>query len=190
MATYSEDWFDKNIPVWEVILADLKDKPIKALEIGSFEGRSTVWLLENILTHEDSRIVCIDPYKNYRDLEKFSMNWEEIRQRFFDNTEPWKHKVKLWQSESSDVLRFLEDQFDFVYVDGGHESAQCLIDGVLSHLLLKPGGILIFDDYLWAKLSKAPNVPKSAIDAFMDCFSEQYDLISAGYQIALRKRTI
>lgn len=30
------------------------------LEIGSYEGRSAVWFLENILTHPTARIVCVD----------------------------------------------------------------------------------------------------------------------------------
>ncbi len=32
------------------------------VEIGSFEGRSTLWILENLLRHPDSRMHCIDTF--------------------------------------------------------------------------------------------------------------------------------
>jgi hypothetical protein len=43
---YTQDWFASNIPVLERLLGPLKGQPIHALEIGVFEGRSTVWFLE------------------------------------------------------------------------------------------------------------------------------------------------
>lgn len=42
-----------------------------------------------------------------------------------------------------------ENKFDFIYVDGLHLSQDVLYDALLSFDLLKVGGILIFDDYLW-----------------------------------------
>ena len=32
------------------------------LEVGTLEGRTTVWLLDNILTDSKSRIHCVDPF--------------------------------------------------------------------------------------------------------------------------------
>jgi len=63
MYTYQVDWFTPQLPLWEKYLIPLKGlSNLSFLEIGSFEGRSAVWLLENILTDEASRIVCIDPF--------------------------------------------------------------------------------------------------------------------------------
>lgn len=187
MSTFTQDWHSHNIPVWEQVLAELKNKPIKVLEIGVFEGRATVWLLQNILTHPDARIICVDPFQAYSEME--DLDWDVIKQRFLNNIRPWKEQIVLITEESSKYLRGgTPNQFDLIYVDGAHTSSQALIDGVLSHLLLKSGGIIIFDDYMWAKLTKAPNVPKAAIDAFMDCFAEEYDWLSTGYQVFLKKR--
>ena len=41
---FSRDWFTGNIPTWRQVVD--KNKPRKILEIGSFEGRSTVWMVE------------------------------------------------------------------------------------------------------------------------------------------------
>ena len=59
---FNADWFTKNIPNWQKYLAHLKGVEANALEIGCWEGQSTVWLLENILTHENSTITCVDNF--------------------------------------------------------------------------------------------------------------------------------
>lgn len=187
MSEFTTDWFSANIPVWEQVFLPLKDKPLHVLEIGSYEGRSTVWMLENVLLHKDSKITCVDPYKPYSDLDKFPVNWGEVEARFKKNTEPYKDKIVSVKEESTSFLKRTSDMYDVIYVDGGHTSEQCLIDGVLSHLVLRKGGIIIFDDYMWSQLAKAPNVPRAAIDAFMECFAQQYQFIFAAYQVILKK---
>jgi hypothetical protein len=48
---YTDDYTTRNIESWRDMLYSLAGKPnILALEVGTFEGRSAVWLLENILT--------------------------------------------------------------------------------------------------------------------------------------------
>lgn len=190
---YSTDWFTKNIPIWEQALADFKGKPIHALELGSFEGRSAVWLLENILTHKDAKLVCVD---SWRDNIFFTqpgqeVDWDAVIKRFDSNvTQRFTDKVEVNDLRTTDFLtgRVPGQEFDLIYVDADHTSSACLTDGVLSHLLLKPGGIIIFDDYLWGGLAHAPNVCKGAIDAFMECYAEEYELLSCGYQVILRKK--
>lgn len=190
--SYSTDWFTKNIPVWEETLADLKGKPIKAVELGSYEGRSAVWMLENILTHPRASIICVDDWTdgvNTTDLEGTKPRWDEIKADFFANVAPFKEKVHVADQRTTDFLLANQDnKVDFIYVDASHTAADCLTDGVLSHLMLKRGGIIIFDDYLWGALHHAPNVPKGAIDAFMECFAEEYEALALGYQVVLRKK--
>jgi hypothetical protein len=48
---FSQDWFSQHIPIWTRLLHEFKGKAgLRVLEIGTFEGRSTCWLLENIVT--------------------------------------------------------------------------------------------------------------------------------------------
>ncbi len=51
---FTKDWFSHN--EWNFIkyLAHLIDTPCRILEIGCYEGRATVWMLENIATHPDA----------------------------------------------------------------------------------------------------------------------------------------
>ena len=58
------------------------------------------------------------------------------------------HKVTKIKATSREALRKLPfESYDLVYLDGSHMAADVLEDAVLSFPLLKPGGILIFDDY-------------------------------------------
>ena len=60
---FTSDWFTPHIPIWEKVLSPLKGKPdIRYLEIGVFEGRSSLWIAENILTHPSSHLTVIDPF--------------------------------------------------------------------------------------------------------------------------------
>ena len=75
-----------------------------------------------------------------------------------------------------------------IYLDGSHEAPNVLFDGMLSWGLLKPGGVLIFDDYLWVPQLLAGHRPQLAIDLFLRYHSGQYDLLHHGYQVAISKK--
>lgn len=186
MKEFSTDWFVQNIPIWEKILTPLIGKPIDALEIGCFEGRSTCWLLDNILTNSDSTITCIDSFSSDEELK--DTDWQVVKKRFLHNIQEYSEKVTFYHEESKVFLKRCSRRFDFIYIDGSHLASDVLIDAVLSHLLLKSEGIIIFDDYLWKGLENNPNIPKPAIDAFLECFAKEYKILSIGYQVALQKK--
>ena len=194
---FTRDWFTHNIASWQRWLAGLEGQPgLRALEIGSFEGRATTWLLENVLTDETSRIDCIDPFD------------KDYYRRFLANTAPWRHRVTVHRALSTAVLPTMPDAFDVIYIDGDHRPFAILSDAVLSWPRLKVGGTLIFDDYLfvphefdrqldkeWSKeealaqIAEHPALcPKTAIDGFLAAMTDQYDLLGQGYQLALCKR--
>jgi hypothetical protein len=53
-------------------------------------------------------------------------------------------------------------------IDGCHWTANVLEDAVLAFPLLKPAGIMAFDDYLWDDPEcNQEGRPKEAVDAFL-----------------------
>lgn len=187
---FSYDWFSKNIPVWSALLEPVfKDVEAHAIELGSFEGRSTVWLLENILTHAKSTIDCVDTWQGGVKDDRFEkeIDWKQGELNFIHNTENFKEKITVHKEITFDYMKKRVEPVDLIYVDAGHFASDCLIDMVQSHLLLKKNGILIVDDYLWTKLESNPYTPKPAIDAFINCFSPNYELLALGYQVILKK---
>jgi len=54
--------------------------------------------------------------------------------------------------------------------------------------MLRPKGILIFDDYLWGEPRDILHRPKAAIDAFANLFAEELDVIHSGYQFIVKRK--
>ncbi|KAG2438664.1 hypothetical protein HXX76_005211 [Chlamydomonas incerta] len=77
---------------------------------------------------------------------------------------------------------------DLVYIDGSHLRADVITDAVMAWPLLKVGGLLVFDDYAWPQYADNPVChPRQAVDAFLQLFGHQLDVLSTGYQVmALR----
>ncbi len=181
--TFTEDWFSRRIPVWKTLLDHLRGKPhISYLEIGVFEGRSALWMLENELTHPTSRATTIDIASN----ENYTRNLK---------LSGLGAKVTNLIGPSQTKLRELPlESFDIIYVDGGHSAMDVYSDAAQSWLLLKPGGILIFDDYRWLGVVRAGNrplprewAPALALDAFLSAYGHSLTVLHCGYQLAVRK---
>ena len=57
------DWVSRVGATWMKALEPYKGKPnVRYLEVGVYEGRSFIWMAENILTHPTSRLTGIDPF--------------------------------------------------------------------------------------------------------------------------------
>jgi predicted O-methyltransferase YrrM len=183
---FTEDWFSDNVPVWQRLFAPLVGKPIHALEIGVFEGRSTVWLLEHVLTNPDASLTWIDTFAG--GAEHTGVNLAGLEARFRANTQAFAQKLRGHVGRSQDVLRGLRgEQFDLVYIDGSHEAPDVLADAVLSWPLLKPGGLLGFDDYGWKAFPEPQRCPALAVDAFLTVMQGQFTEVHHGYQVWAQK---
>jgi hypothetical protein len=178
--SYTSDWLSKHLGSWQRALKPLINQPnIRALEIGSFEGRSAVWLLEHVLTHPSSSLVCIDPFFGGAREARFDHNIALTKQAI---------QLEKRKGFSEDVLpELVRDTFDLIYIDGSHTASNVLLDAFLSWRLLKVGGVVIFDDYLWIKAPRASERPKLAIDLFLEQLKGHYKVLHFGYQVLLRK---
>jgi predicted O-methyltransferase YrrM len=58
---------------------------------------------------------------------------------------------------------------------------------VLSLPLLKQGGLIIFDDYLWTCSKKDIDDPKPAIDAFIDLYADKIKVLFINQQVIIKK---
>ncbi len=74
------------------------------------------------------------------------------------------------------------ESFDFIYVDGCHHAAAVLADAAMSWNLLKPGGIIAFDDYEWNWGTEPLARPKAGIDAFSSVFGPHLTLLRGGWR--------
>ncbi|HNX31678.1 MAG TPA: class I SAM-dependent methyltransferase [Holophaga sp.] len=192
--TFTHDWFSHNIPTWEAHLKPLAGKPLKALEVGCFEGRATRWLLENVLVHPDSRITVCDTFEGameHRD-GTFQIDFSEV-ERVFDQevTAPFKGKVTKIKDTSFNALVALNHahaaSYGLVYIDGSHVAKDVMTDALLAWALLEPEGIMIFDDYAWQAYPDPALVPKLAVDAFLAMFAAHLQVLHKGYQVIVQR---
>ncbi len=184
MPTFTADWFSPNIPSWNKLLESYKKMPVKVLEIGCFEGRATLWLLTNLpASHIHANDVFFETteYKQYGDYN------HDYYKTFVENIEPYKDRVTVLRGHSFYVLQELikdSKSFHIIYIDGSHQAVNVLQDMVLCWELLKDGGIMICDDYQWARREDKPQI---AIDAFMEVYKGRFELLEKGYQVAVKK---
>ncbi|HEY9657074.1 MAG TPA: class I SAM-dependent methyltransferase, partial [Allocoleopsis sp.] len=190
--SFTSDWFSWTIPLWKKQLQQFVDQPnLNFLEIGSWEGRSTCWMLENILTHPSAKITCIDTFQG--SFEHQSYDAERINSlegRFDSNIEKSgsAEKVQKIVGSSHQVLPGLpQDHYDLIYVDGSHLACDVLMDAVFSWQLAKLDGIIVFDDYEFQFPENPGQNTKIGIDGFLNSFASKLEIIHAGYQLIIKK---
>ena len=198
-AKFTQDWFSRSIPGWQFILSRMTQKTphLRILEVGVFEGRSTCWLLENFCKTPESTIVALDTFQG--GIEHKNMELGGLRKQFEENiaTVGSPAKVEVRVGFSLDQLcRLVAEktrQFDFISVDASHQAADVLGDAVLAFQLLKPGGVIAFDDYIWSPMRLGTEnpllLPKVAIDAFTTIYSQKLRILPnlPLYQLYIQK---
>jgi len=148
-------------------------------------------------------IHCIDAWEGGIEHKDRAQDMQSVQSLFLHNTrvacarapnhvELMIHKGYSHRHLANLLSQNKENYFDFIYVDGSHQAPDVLADAVLSFSLLKVGGIMVFDDYLWAEdmpYGRDPlRCPKPAIDAFINIFFRKMEVISAPlYQIYTKK---
>lgn len=185
MKKFTQNWFN---PAWMKHF-QAKDLPIKKyLEIGSFEGRSLCWMMENVLTGDEDIAYAIDTFEGGQ--EHGSLNMSLVEENFLHNIEEYKEKIKICKGMSFDELVKLypdkAEYFDFIYIDGSHDSWDVITDATVSFKLLKKGGIMGFDDYQWM-VHWGPRSPKEAIDAFLYTHQNQIKVLEKSGQVWIEK---
>lgn len=175
---FTQDWFSHHIPIWQSFLQPIAHTAdLKCLEVGSYQGMTACWLLDHIATHATAQLTCIDP--NFQTL--FHENVHKTGSA---------DRVNILAGDSHILLPTLAPaHFDLIYVDGCHLTNHVRRNAELAWPLLKPEGILIFDDYAWQDPAYPGQDPKPGIDAFVQSRQAQIEILHQDYQLILRKES-
>ena len=186
---FTHDWFTNSaLPYFNALKPNLKESN-SVLEIGAFEGRATCWMLENIVGPEGFMYV-VEPFTGAADHAEMDIDWKEVRRRFVQNTADMQFRFSLMDTTSERALFDLAasgKSFDFVYIDGSHRARDVLFDAVAVWPMVRKGGIVLFDDYLWGNRKLPLETPKPAIDAFTTIYGDELEIAVIGYQLGVRK---
>jgi len=124
---FEYDWFT---PIEADMTAIVPAGATRIIEIGAFEGKSTLWFLNHCPT---ATITVIDHFKGSDDME--GLNVVNLYQRFLSNTAPYKKRLRILRQDSWLAMRRLgTEEFDLVFVEHSTNFLQWNFAGIKSFL--------------------------------------------------------
>jgi FkbM family methyltransferase len=168
----------------------LKKKCDLVIEFGCFEGMTSKYICENLLTPE-GRVTCIDPLKDVYLTEELSE--EDVKMnneygffkkqyfRFKKNT--YGLPIALIRTTTRDAYKIIEDlRADLIYVDADHRENEVYHDGLIAFYLCKVGGYILFDDYTGYR-----DYTTKGVNRALAVFGNRIEVIHEGYQLLIKK---
>lgn len=184
-------WYRLQPEQWRCFLAT--PEKVKVLEIGAYDGTSANMMLDEIFTHPESEVHTVDPFLSDPTTPGVGSH---TRERFEENCRRGGHgeRISLYEGLSVEVMGWMIAEegywegFDVVFIDGSHLARDVMTDATMGWHLLKPGGMMVFDDYTWGMHLPSTGRPREAIDAFFAAFSTELSPMWTGEQMFVRKR--
>lgn len=175
---FTTDWLTNKLDPWLKCLAPLRAKRDKKaiLELGPFEGRSTVAMLEMF---PDSHVTTVDTFQLGDSEDRFDRNLAPYGERC--------EKIKGRAVPAMDSLRRKKKTFDLIYLDAGKRRDDAFVQSVSAWTLLNVGGYAIWDDLTWKPDADPEDRPGPAIDTFAELFKPCLVELHRGKQLIVRK---
>lgn len=189
MYNFTVNWFDQVQPLWQKLIINMK--PTSYLEIGSFEGKSASYFIQEASQFvEHLEVHCVDTWMG--SVEHVDMDMAQVEERFNNNLQiavdnaKCKTLLSKYKGRSSKVLPHLicnNHLYDLIYIDGSHMAPDVLVDACMAFGLLKVNGVMIFDDYRFTDQETIDSVsdkmhhPRPAIDTFCTIFRNKVGII-------------
>jgi len=155
------------------------------LEIGCYEGLSSVYFADNLLDHAEASLMCVDPFLRLETNDHAHLLQSDEEANFDYNITHCKHsdKITIHKITSDAFFETNERKFNFIYIDGSHECNTVKRDIANAFRCLELRGIMWMDDYLGDDGISI----KTAMDTALSNLQGHYELIHKGYQLAVRK---
>ncbi len=169
--------------------------PSRYLEIGAFQGRSLALFSLLEAAHKPQHAYFTTSIDHWEGGDEHKGNLTNINdiEKTFDNVlqicksnSPKGTILEKKKSDSRKALASLIDRegyYDLLLIDAGHKAKDVISDLINSWSLLRPGGIMIIDDYTWSPIHSFKggpllNSPKIGIDSFINCFNDEITILS------------
>ena len=191
LGQFKERWFDMNIVPWCVTFSKVFERtaPLRILEIGSWEGRSSLFLLTYFTR---GHLTAVDTWAGTDQYQyNATSQLSDLELRFDHNLSPYATRLTKRKGSSLAVLPQLIDEnqkFDLIYVDGSHFADDALTDATNAWRLLKQGGVMIVDDVMWPCYPRARANIAWAINIFLKYHAREYKVLHAYYQLIVQKK--
>ena len=176
-------WFNNSEIKHKIFNYLQKDSENHILEIGSYEGLSSVFFADNFLFNINSTLTCVDPFLSIDNNDHRDLLLSNQEKNFLNNISNtvFSDKITFEKKTSDSFFSENKKMFNFIYIDGSHEPNQAVSDLDNSLKIITDGGIIWMDDYLGGT-----NI-KSAVDEYISSEKRPLELIHSGYQISFKK---
>jgi predicted O-methyltransferase YrrM len=154
-------------------------KPRRTFEIGTYRGATALAIAMN--SPGDVTVFTLDlPPRRKEDGHVD----DEIGSAY-RGTPAGSRITQLYGDSTTLDFRPYERSMDLVLVDGNHDERFVTADSANALRILKPSGVIVWDDYLWdRKYPECAGVTRS-----LDKLSEEYDIANiAGTRLAVYRR--
>ena len=157
------------------------------LQLGVFTGDASLWMLQNI---PNIKLTDVDTWQGSDEEQHKTMDFDDVYKTYLDKIVEHKNKVIIRRSTTKSYLlkeSNTSEIFDFIYIDADHTTVGVLLDAELSWPLLKAGGIMAFDDYIWGTELPAELAPALGIDLFLNRHEGEYKTLVINAQVWIQK---
>jgi predicted O-methyltransferase YrrM len=183
---FQVNWFSFNCYYW---LKYLKGLNGRALEIGSFEGVSTMFILKKLCFNY---LECVDPWTGNEEM--YDVNHKDkdlnpnLSEKNFDlNMQEFSGLYKKNKMFSDKFFNINNNSFNFIFIDGSHEYQVIRNDIKNSFNNLNKNGIIIIDDIFF---NYYKDFKKNILFAIVEFFGtiKNFKILSINYrQLILKK---
>ena len=183
---FSNKWFLNNFYIFNYFLPKDKNAKFDYLEIGCFEGLSSLYVLSKYNAVNAFLIDVWDmPNPNSKTL---SNNFDKVEKAFDENLSDYTFtKVKDDSVISMRKLLKEDKSFDFIYIDGSHNGEYILSDAIEAFKILKKDGLIFFDDFL--QYDKSRDLQSyEGIEKFLTLYSNFLKIEYFQNNLVVRKR--
>lgn len=183
---FSNRWFLNNFEIFNFFLPKDSDKKFNYLEIGCYEGLSSFYMVSE---YKNINAYFIDlwdmPNENSKSLTN---NFQVVEKKFDENLLNYRFtKIKGDSVISMRNIFRQKINFDFIYIDGSHNGEDILSDSIDAFKILKPGGLIFFDDFL--QFEKDRQIQSySGIEKFLELYKNYIEIVYFQNNLVIKKK--
>lgn len=186
------DWFSNKIPILIRIFNKHKfPDRIDILEIGSFEGRSSLFFInyfKDQLLIDNINVTCVDTWEGSKETFHENINFNLVENNFDNNLIKFSSIIDKNKTTSENFfLKKNNKSYDLILIDGSHEFKDVLSDAENSIKVINKNGIIIFDDFNWFHYKDEKLNPAHAINTFLKDNFDQFEILFVGMILILKK---
>jgi predicted O-methyltransferase YrrM len=154
-------------------------QPRRVFEIGTYTGTTTLAIAMN--SHDNAEIYTLDLPARKKNSDKSDHHVGSA----YRGTAADRKIKQLYGNSMAFDFRPYHGKMDLVLVDANHEDQFINADSANAFRMIKPGGVIIWDDYLWDK--KYPEC--AGVTRCLDKLARAHDIANiAGTRLAICRR--